>query len=911
MIGRTVPAISILALIAAWPAVVAAQGGADAAPAAQQPTNGPVAQNDPAADDAQAASSDIVVTGIRASIQAGVDIKRNSTQFVDAVVAEDIGKLPDTNVAESLSRVSGVQLTRGIGGGSDITVRGLRQNLTLLNGRTVIDSGGRGSAGNDSLGTATYGLLGSLPAELIARLEVTKQPAASQLEGALGGTVNIVTRRPLDTRGFQAAGSAQIDYSDRREKPGYRASVLLSDTFADDTFGALLNVAYNKSRVRDDSFTSFNGYRNLTTAFNTNTLGVRADPNGDGVAGIRIDDLRYQRIDDDRERVSINGALQWKPSAETEFYLESLYNKLDVDRERHWFSFATSGNGTDYTAATLTADETLIGGTVRAPLQANYELYRVDGDLWTSALGGTWNTDRFRLFGEVTYTKAKQDGFQNFVRNSSGTAAGLTSFPISFDIGAGDVPSIVLPAGASTTNPAGFVITNIQDNHSTLDSDAKEARLDFTYKVDGGFLKSIEIGARGARYTTKVIQRQSILGGLFIPVSSFADKFEVYGNRDFLSGTGGGPVPGPYLSATAAIVGDAICTTVRASLPNPAACTPELVNPTGTYRLAERTANAYVQLNFDTEMLGRSLSGNAGVRYVETRLTSTGSLIRPGNVIEPNVARVTTKDWLPSAVLRLAATDRLVLRLGAARVLARPQLLALNNGLTVNGVPAGSGGNPFLKPFKADQVDASLEWYFSRSGVISAGLFYKDVKSFIVTRTQDEVVPGFAQPIPVTRQRNGDSGKIKGLELLVQQPFTFLPAPFDGLGVLANYSYIDSTTPLIEGRSGRKLPIDGLSRHNVNLIGYFESGPVELRLAYNFRTKYLGGIGLNDGAIFNDTYNDLSATFRYEINDRVALDLQVSNLLDEGVRRYGSVSEVTSNYGVSGRVFSAGLRARF
>jgi iron complex outermembrane receptor protein len=897
---------SLLAI--ALPGGAAAQSAQTSPPASTPAVGdevGPGVQ-DPAAVPAE----DIVVTGVRGSLRAGIDAKRNAVQFVDSVVAEDIGKLPDTNVAESLQRVSGVQVTRGIGEGVSITIRGLRQNLTLLNGREIVDTQGRGSTGPDTLGSGSYGLLSSIPAELIARLDVTKQAGAEQIEGGVGGTVNIVLRRPLDVGKQLIAGSGQIGTNDRWGKASYRGSILFSDSFAGNSFGVLVNLVYAKRYVREDSFNSFSGYRSLTTAFNNNPSGVSANPNNDAFFGSRNDDFRYQRTDDVRERFGLNGSLQWRPTDTLDLYVESLWARTKSIRDRNWLSMPTSAVGSDYDHVVLSPNEVLIAGTIRAPLQTNYEYSTPKATYWTSAVGGTFENGPLKIFAEYSHSRATGVTTQSFARLSTGTAAANTTYPVVFDLTAGEVPSLAPPATLDLTNPANFVYIVSQDGISTARTTNNAGRLDLTYSFNSDLLRSLEFGGRVADIDLSNVQSSTNLS-FRRTLAGVEGTVSVYRPGDFLNGLNVS-LPTAWLAPNRSLYAQqAGCRILQA--PTAAACTYGANTPNGTYTVTEKNWSVYGKANFGFDLGSIAVSGNIGLRYANTRTTSIGNLTRPGGVIEPITARVNDGIWLPSAVLKLDLSDELVARLGAARVSARPNTASLNNGLAVTNVPSASGGNPFLNPFTVDQVDGSIEWYFAPSALVSVGLFYKDVKSFTVTTVVNEVVPGINNglPIPVTRITNGTGGSIKGLELLYQQPFTFLPAPFDGFGVAANYTYIESRTPLVDVTNGQKLPIEGLSKHNVNLIGYYEKGPVALRVAYNWRDRYFNAIGLNGAGVFFDSYSDLSASANLVISDNFDLELEGVNLLDSGLRRYAGVPEAIQSYAVSGRQFSLTARFKF
>ena len=349
---------------------------------------------------------------------------------------------------------------------------------------------------------------------------------------------------------------------------------------------------------------------------------------------------------------------------------------------------------------------------------------------------------------------------------------------------------------------------------------------------------------------------------------------------------------------------------------NPGATTNALA---GTYEIKEEFVEGYGKLNFGTEIGNAKLSGNVGVRYLHRQLASIGNLISTTGAATPTTFRTDNGQWLPSVTAKLDISRNLVARLGAAKVVAYPNSADLNNGLQlfntavfVNGVQTtpgtGNGGAPNLRPFKANQYDASLEYYFGRAALISLGAFYKDVSTFIVQRQSAEVYGGVNYLI--NRKINGDSAKVKGIEALVQLPFYFLPGPFDGFGVVATYSYIDSSTPSLD-IVGRRLPFPGLSKNNANLIGYYEKGPISVRVAYNWRDDYLVSLSAANTGIYNDSYTDLSATLRYDITKAVSLNLEANNLLDQKQRTYDGSSEALRTNLFFGRVYKASVSVKF
>ena len=360
---------------------------------------GPVySQNTP-----QTASGDtveeIVVTGIRESLNKARDIKRDATQFVDAIVADDIGKLPDRNVAESLARVSGVQVDRGIAEGTSVSVRGLRQNVYLFNGRQIIDPTGRGGIGLETLGTSTFGLLALVPSELIARLELTKLASSDQIAGALGGIVDVQTPMPLDgpsRLGAKVGGT----YYDQASENGYEAFGLASQKFAGDTLGVLVSASYNKRDLSQEGLDTFSGYSRFTDATGTVRFGNA--------------DARPEAIAEQRKNLGLNGVVQWQPTDGVEIIADTFYSELDSDRDRHWLSFTPTAGLTN---ARYSPNNILLSGTASGPVLTNTEFLDTDADIWSSALRGNFDvSERLRASAEVAYTKSSSTAHQVYFR---------------------------------------------------------------------------------------------------------------------------------------------------------------------------------------------------------------------------------------------------------------------------------------------------------------------------------------------------------------------------------------------------------------------------------------------------------------------------------------------------------------
>ncbi len=874
-----------------------------AGPVSAQTASAPPADSNgqPAASQATEEDPGIVVTGIRQSLGAARDIKRESTQFVDAIVADDIGKLPDRNVAESLARVSGIQVDRGIAEGTNVSVRGLRQNVYLFNGREIVDATGRGGTGLDQLGSSTYGILALVPSELISRLEVTKLAGADQVAGALGGIVDIETRKPLDGAN-QIAAKAGLTYDDLSEKPSYELFGLVSHKFADDTLGVLLSASWGRRRLSQQGLDTFAGYTRFTDSA--------------GAAHFGNSDVRPEEIDERRTKLGLDGVIQWKPSPGVEITLDSFYSKLTSDRDRYWLSFNPL---TGLSNPQYSSNNVLLSGTAATPVLTNTEFADTKADTWSSALRGKFDVaPGVTTSAEVSYNRSSSSYRQIYFRLQPIATIMPT---VNFDLSQGDFGSYSI-SGIDLTDPAQLRFTIFFQNLYRAETKATAARNDWDIDLGSGFLNKLGFGIRYQNLDTQTNPALADIrpaGG--IPATQLADFLTLHSNPDFAKGDFQG-LPRAFLTSSEAVSPGCSVFAAFPAVSQAAAC----LNPTGTtnalagtYEIKEKFYEGYGKLDFGTALGGMDLSGNIGVRYLHRDMDSIGNLISSSGAATPTVFKRKDDEWLPSATMKLDLSGGMLLRLGAAKVVAFPNTADLNNGLTlfntavfVGGVQVtpgtGNGGAPNLNPYKANQVDASLEYYFGKQALVSVGAFYKDVSTFILSQQSAETYAGVNYLI--NRRVNGDGAKVKGVEALVQLPFYFLPGPFDGLGIVATYSYIDSTTPMRDG-VGRVLPFPGLSKNNANLIGYYEKGPVSLRVAYNWRDDYLVSLSAANTGIYNDAYTDLSATFRYDFTPNLSLGLEVNNILNEKQRTYDGSTEALRTNLFFGRMFKASVSAKF
>lgn len=856
----------------------------------------------------------IIVTGIRAAEAESIDIKRNSTQIVDSIVAEDIGKLPDQNVAESLERVAGVQVRREIDEAADIAIRGLSQNRLEFNGHTLISPYGRGADGPDD---GAYNVLTLIPSELVARLDVTKLPSPSMIEGSLGGTVNILTRRAAANRKFFVGGSAQIVDKQKADDPSYRLTGLVAASMLDGKLGIAIGANYQRLNIGQDSFDSYSSWREEPDNFDSDPAVV--DPNGDGNNIYYFNDIRYQRLQEKRTKLGVTANIYYEPTDTLEFTADLLYAHANTDRKRNWVSIPLSRKSSDYDDLVVSDKENIVAGTVDAVIQGNSERLTLPTDIFSGQFGTSWQaSDRLKLSADVSFTRATQDYGQTYLRADT-----IAKQAVSFDFRDTEVPAVGLPADVDITDPDLYIYRTSFDNEYVYEAEEITGRLDATYEIDGPFLTSLAVGYRFAQidlnretYRNQTVYPTSAASR--IPVTDFPGNFEIVEFDDFLTGANG-DFPTSYLVPITDKQGnEGICQVFSPT------CTPNLYDPTSSFRLSEPVHSAYVQADFDTSLFGLPVTGNFGVRYVNTRLIADGFYGIRGSTedgaFEPVHQVVKYDDWLPSLATRFELSDNLLLRLGAARVMARPDTRDLSPSFSITSAGTGAGGNPALQPFRVNQVDASLEWYPQRGSLISLALFYKDVESFIYSQTVEEVIPGLdadpdddnpETPYRIGRTFNGEGATIKGFEVQLRQNLDFLPGPLSHLGVKGTYTYIDSNSGIIDGRTQNELPLQSLSKHSGTALLFYEDGPLGLRVGYSYRSGYLNRIGLEGNGIYYRAAGYLSAGISYDIAKQVKLSISGSNLTNTPTRKYANYPEAIASYLENGRNLTATLNFRF
>lgn len=799
---------------------------------------------------------DIVVVGTRASLKSAQRIKRSKLEIVDSVVADDINKLPDFNVTDALQRITGVQILRDRGEGSGVAIRGLTQMETTLNGREVFTAGnGRNLDFSD------------IPSEMVAGIDVYKTSSANLLEGGVGGTIDLRTRRPFDFQGRELVASGRLIHGDLVNKTKPQFSLLASDrweTGDSGEVGALVNVAYQKRAWREDQKGTGN-----PTAITVGGQTVYA-PNG------YTDTVTLG----ERERIGASVVLQWRPTDRLDLYAELHHAQFKTTQDGYQLFVSPSGNPLAFNPGSVTLSpggSDVQGITWTNPSVSSWGSARDTVDRTTQlAVGGTWSGDALTLKGDVSYTKSYNNLFYSVI-TLNGTAATLTQ-----DFGGGKALS------APTFASSGMVYAS-----RPFDGELTAAQLDGEYRLAGKFFDTLAAGVRYAKREATDAPGQ-VLFSANAPLANAAGLV-------VSSPYNGYPIGNP----SAARDMGAVYNTLGIGTAIPTSY------PLGTWTIREDTLSGYLMAKFKTE--NRRLDGNGGLRIVHTQEQVSGSQSDPatGGVLPINVGHDYV-DSLPSVNLRYELAKDLYLRGAVSKTLTRPDFNQLSPSLTLNSVQQnGLAGNPALRPIRAENYDVALERYFSKTTSVYVTGFKKKVDGFLSTVSNPETYAGVTYQ--VSRPQNTTAGDIQGAEIGYQQFYDFLPGWMSGLGLQANYTWVDSRTP--SSLLGQDVPLQNLSKRSYNVIGMYEKGPVSARIAYNWRDTFLSSIanivGVGALPVYTKAYGWLDASFSYRFDKKVSLAIEGSNLLRTMRSSYYGVETRPQTKWTNDRQISATVTVRF
>ena len=915
--------------------------------------NGAAAQ-EAATNDASANAEtieEVVVTGFRASLNKALDAKQDQVGAIDMIVAEDIADFPDLNLAESLQRVPGVVIARDAGEGRQISVRGLGPQFTRvrINGMEAMSANGS----TDAAGGTNRGRnfdFNTFASELFNNITVRKTASAETEEGSLGATVDLRTGRPFDYDGLTIAGSVQAGYNDLTEDSDPRAAFLISNTFADNKFGALLSVAYT-SRKLDDEGSSTVRWQPNTGMGTLDPLYPVADTTKPTLAQIRAAFVpripRFDQYKHDQERLGITAALQFAPSDATTFNLDALYSKFDATREEIFLeapAFSTGGADTtdiNPVDAAIDANNSLVYGVfndVDVRSEARHD--ELTTEFTQISLEGKHTfSDAFNMRAQVGFAEANHD---NPVQTTLLFDA-LNIDGYAYDYRANSRLPLITYGTTDVTNPSTWSLTQIRLRPQGTINSYQTAALDFEWAASDAF--SLKFGPQWKNYIFKSSElRRS--NGTTANIEGVRPVTAPISSYSFLTHFGEG-LSLPAGSVTDWLTPDLIAAVDALDLNNPTLY-PMGIQPVlgNNNEVEEDDLGFYVQGDFSYELGAHTLRGNVGVRYVKTDMTSQGYVLVAG-VPTIQVATNDYDDTLPSLNLVYDISESLLVRFGASKVMTRPNLGQVTPGASVS--VSGNNrtvtvGNPSLEPFRAKAYDLGVEWYFAPESLLSLSLFYKDVDSFVQTlrdqRPFTDNPYGLDDSVAIAACGNTagcspaatwdfntpastPGGPVKGFEISYQQPFTFLPGVWSNFGTILNYTGVESeiTYLTVSGAVGAPPVITevtddltGLSKDAYNATLYFDNKIFSARVAAAYRSDYLTtvpGRNSNDVEGTASTMNiDFSAS--YNINDHFTVSLEALNLTDEVQDQWvGSTANRLSYYHHQGTQYYLGARFKY
>ncbi|MFV0623573.1 TonB-dependent receptor [Sphingomonas sp. ac-8] len=919
---------SILALVAAGQAHAQDTQAGATPPDAQDATQGVEAQTtagspaeapDVAGQSATTggdAGSEIIVTGIRASLARAAEIKRSAAQVVDSIVAQDIGKFPDPTTAAALQRVPGVQVT--VGGNNEIVsplVRGLGDILTTLDGREIFTSDGRGFAFQD------------LPAEAIARVDVYKSNTANLIEGGVAGTIDLRLNKPFNYTDPTIAISGKLNYPSNTEKLGPQVSFLATDRW--DTgigeIGALLNVSWY-----DIPYNRPYNYVAERRAGSGSTAGILLPISTGGLNEYG----RYQRP-------QANGSIQWQATPSLEIYVDGLYSAYrskfstgfyeyrlgtaqsvsDIVRTDNCFTANVGPEGFNPNATTpqneITQQELCgFSSATFNNLEAfsSTQAHNNRTDTWLAAGGFRFDRDRLKANVDVSYERSIVNN-ENFIVDI-GKRVPTATLALTND----DNTATITAPGNPMADATGLTFINsLFQDYVRSSGGLFAVKGDASYEV-GSILKTIEVGGRFADRTALFQQVQLGVqppGGSFttpitaadLPLTLAPGIPQINGGAPFL-------LPSrDYLLSNAG----------QASLRNffGAPDGQPAFDPTREFDVGEKSYAGYVQAGYEVPFGSGPvvLDGKLGVRYTRTDRDITGTGIVSGTPVTTTASN-SDSDWLPNASARLQLGGGLQLRATYARTLARPSFGSLNPGLNYiistnpNIRNGGSGGNPDLRPQKSDSFDATLEYYWN-DGYFAVAGYYRDIKDRVINGVTAEEIDGIVYNI--SRPRNVGAAKLKGIEVSGQTFFSFLPGDLAGFGAFGNFTLADSEVSAGDRLSGYTL--QGVSKYNFNAGLLYDRNGISARVVYTYRSKYFDEdrtgagdvrpVGTTTWLNYVRPNGRLDFSLGYDLNKNVTLTVEGSNILRSRYRSYINDDFLWRDTRTDDSLYAVSVRTRF
>jgi TonB-dependent receptor len=905
----------------------------------------------------ESAIEEVVVTGIRASLTKAIDVKRENFQIVDAIVAEDIGKFPDNNLAEALQRVPGVQVTdRGAGEVSRVAIRGLDDVTTTVNGRNIFTASGRSVA------------LADVPASLLKEVVVLKTRSASMIESGIAGQIDIKTHRPFDFEGRKISVAGRAIYQELSEETDPSISALFSNRWETGAgeFGALLNVSYAETNYRDQNVTAgaqvpfasgdgagpFGAYERMFL----DREGVAENPiwqpgleqglpfapgstlniNGEPAEYLLARDALFQNdFTGKRERPAANISLQFAPNDSSEYLFETFYNGYRNESFNNlfftfvdaWWDLADKPDPVLFEGTNI-IKERVIGDTA---IFSSGDLTVGETDSYVYTLGGKWDLSKnLSLRSEIVYQESdyelyffamradtRGDAWIDFNGGNNIPAFGIIE---EAPAGATDVMTFgdVQYVNADMTDLSRWTTGTLYDNANSYSGDALTWTADGNYQFENGLFTEVNFGLRVDQRTAE--EAQSAQLAECVTNCSFSNyEGLAYINSGFFDGESNVPtswaVPnGHYIDANQDTFRSAYGLT-RAPLER-------------SFEIEETTYNAYIQGNFETEVAGRKLDGQIGVRYTGTETDMTFWDLNQGTPGERPASSATadTSKILPSIMVRYHIQENLLARVAYTETLRNPTFLSLNANInyvedTTNiGYGTATGGNPDLKPVESQNLDISLEWYFAPSSSLHATWFQRDIEGFVIDFRRMVEFENYNYVL--SQPYNASNGKLDGLELGLTYFPENLPGVLDGFGVQFSYTVLDSSQDIPETDNSGEVtgtlsrPLFGVSDSSYSAVLAYEKDKFDARLSYVWRDDFLNNYEAanfaNPLGIYRSAETSLDLQISYDVTDNLTLTFDGTNLTNEIYQSYYQYPS-THNFSSSlySRTFALGARLSF
>ncbi|MET7140463.1 TonB-dependent receptor [Xanthomonas sp. PPL139] len=920
MLNHKRNALTLALAVAMTPMLAAAQSDTTAATSAN-----PVTELDK-----------VQVTGIRRGIENAIAVKQDATSIVEAISAEDIGKLPDVSIAESLGRLPGLAAQRVAGRAQVISVRGLSPDFatTLLNGREVVSTGDNRSVEFDQY-----------PSELVNGVTVYKTPDAGLVGQGLSGTIDMQTVRPLSFPDRVIAISGRLQKSSLGKAAdvdafGNRFSASYIDQFLDNTLGFSIGYAHSDMPIQENQV----GLYEPWSTENTDKGARRGVPQGTFFS----DGIKALRRTGNNKRDGVMATVQFRPSSSWTSTFDAFHTEAEQIDTANQFELSLSGNGEDpnnpaailpiFTNVSRNADGTFTGGTINNAYPLVRGMYnkrkdKIDAFGWNNEL----NLGSVRLVADLNYSKATRDELNlennlQLIPRPQFDSIGITVHPNGF--------SQITP-GRDYSNPNDLFLTNTiygsgYGKVPEVEDRLKGGRLAATLPAPQAltWFSDIDVGVNYAdRRKQKTQAEGNILLGAQGDTSIASDLQYDPVNLGF---AGIGTIPAWNVPAAVA----------RYMTFNPVTNLDYLIPKSWTVQ--EKITTAWLRANINTDIGEVGVRGNVGVQLQHADQSSQSSYFdqsRPaGQNVLPIDAGKTYNDWLPSLNLAFLFPHQQTLRFAAAKQVARPRVDQMRAGLdfgvdTSTGKPGGSGGNPLLDPWRANALDLSYEKYFGEKAYVAAAVFYKDLKSYIYTQSRDDYdfsallasyvrPPGMTVPVQTTgtfsSPQNGKGGTLRGLELTASLPLDMFTDSLRGFGVQASATFNDSDIKILDPESASSVGSDpislpGLSKHVYNFTAYYERNGFEARVSQRRRSDFIGEIGNFNGNrtlryVVGENVTDAQVSYTFADGSTLAglsLLLQASNLSNSPYRTYAGTKDRPLEYVEWGRTYMLGVNYKF